>query len=313
MQEHQLQQGLPTVEQPNEIQRTATAQKTASKSSHTVFASSSSWDNPEAIVAKKPRKSNKQLNPKKTDDSAQQLKEKKDKGYIPAFESGGYAILLALYMFAGPCAHMSKNQIQVDAQQFCSSSFTVPKDTGSGKAFYTAWNSMAMLLKKELVFKSGTSKFKKGTPARYSLSDTGKELARKMKKLKQDGIELHSSSSEETDTKEYSLKTKQHQSGSIDQPDLNFNNKSDTFKSLNLLAEFNSKEKLKRTHDPSREWRHGALSTTRSRESSPHQKPKSSKHNHNPSVILQKGTYEICLVLDNREVRTQKDRTRLII
>ena len=47
--------------------------------------------------------------------------------------------------------YLLKSEIQNAAQKYCDSSFTVPKP-GS---HYTAWSSMAILLKKNLVSKDG--------------------------------------------------------------------------------------------------------------------------------------------------------------
>ncbi|KAJ3304239.1 Crossover junction endonuclease mus81 [Kappamyces sp. JEL0829] len=93
------------------------------------------------------------------------------KPYRPGARSGGYGILVALYRHAGHGSFLDKAAIVQHAQLYCSSSFTVPSK-GSGHSNYTAWNSMAKLLEEELVISTGN-------PKRYSLTDDGAELAKK--------------------------------------------------------------------------------------------------------------------------------------
>ncbi|KAJ3325164.1 Crossover junction endonuclease mus81 [Boothiomyces sp. JEL0866] len=90
--------------------------------------------------------------------------------YIPGVESGGYAILLALLRHAGPTRFMSKSDIIAAGQQYCKSSFTIPKSNTNNA---TSWNSISTLEKNNLVAKTGR-------PARYTLTDEGEELAEKL-------------------------------------------------------------------------------------------------------------------------------------
>ncbi|KAG5459283.1 MAG: hypothetical protein BJ554DRAFT_330, partial [Olpidium bornovanus] len=92
--------------------------------------------------------------------------------YVPRYRSGPYAILLALLEAGenGPEPGLgTKADIIRAAQPLCDSSFDTPEP---GK-FYTAWRGMSDLLKKELVYKSGSS---------YCLTEDGRELAVKMRR-----------------------------------------------------------------------------------------------------------------------------------
>lgn len=87
--------------------------------------------------------------------------------YIPKYRSGGYAILLALQS-SSPYL-LTKEEIIHLGKQFSNHSFIKP-DPGS---YYTAWSSMKILLEKGLVSKQGK-------PAKYSLSEKGHNIARKL-------------------------------------------------------------------------------------------------------------------------------------
>ncbi|XP_037500422.1 crossover junction endonuclease MUS81-like [Rhipicephalus sanguineus] len=113
---------------------------------------------------------------KKADDAGPTAKKRGPRKYIPLPRSGAHAILVVLGQrrlqlkatWAGASSHdwMSKSDLIVAAQPLCDASFTQPlPDT-----HYTAWSSMATLIKKGLVTKQGC-------PARFSLTDEGEELA----------------------------------------------------------------------------------------------------------------------------------------
>ncbi len=75
---------------------------------------------------------------------------------------------------------MTKAQTIEEAQPLCDSSFTAPSDPTK---FYTAWNSMKLLVDKDLVYE-------KGRPLRkYYLSDEGFEVAKRIKKAAGAGAE----------------------------------------------------------------------------------------------------------------------------
>ncbi|KAK3927797.1 Crossover junction endonuclease MUS81 [Frankliniella fusca] len=93
--------------------------------------------------------------------------------YVPAWRSGPYAILVTLLIHEEKPNYpgfMLKAELQHEAQPLCDKSFTRP-DPGS---HYTAWSSMSQLIKKDLVSKCSN-------PAKFSLTDEGRELAKALK------------------------------------------------------------------------------------------------------------------------------------
>ncbi|KAK3599160.1 hypothetical protein CHS0354_040998 [Potamilus streckersoni] len=95
--------------------------------------------------------------------------------YSPIFRSGGYAILLTLYMdMKSPASQgfMTKAELIRAAQPLADKSFTVP-DPGCR---YTAWSSMGTLINKGLVIKESS-------PAKFSLTDSGCKLAHRLESV----------------------------------------------------------------------------------------------------------------------------------
>lgn len=102
--------------------------------------------------------------------------------YIPAIGSGAYAILLALHkrsLEPDYLGYMLKDEIIKYGQVFSDKSFTKP-DPGT---FYTAWSSMKTLLSKNLVLKTSH-------PPKFSLTDEGVTLARKLQENKDNEMEV---------------------------------------------------------------------------------------------------------------------------
>ncbi|CAH0558741.1 unnamed protein product [Brassicogethes aeneus] len=102
-----------------------------------------------------------------------------NKEYIPQYKSGAYGILLVLYKqslkpdFAG---YLTKLEIIKHGQALINKSFTKP-DPGTR---YTAWSSMKKLLTEELVLK-------KSNPAKFSLTEKGIQLAKKLSNFNEEG------------------------------------------------------------------------------------------------------------------------------
>ncbi|KAL6058967.1 Crossover junction endonuclease mus81, variant 2 [Balamuthia mandrillaris] len=100
--------------------------------------------------------------------------------YIPRYRSGAWALLQALIraeqeeIVRNYPGYLSKKQLLDLAGPYCDSSFYAESTGfGSGQNFYTAWNSMATLIGKGLVQK-------KGAPAKYSLTESGRQLAQSL-------------------------------------------------------------------------------------------------------------------------------------
>lgn len=97
---------------------------------------------------------------------------KKQREYVPQKRSGGYAVLLTLYKNSknpNSKGYMTKAELQREAQSLCDKSFTLVDPNNK----YTAWSSVSTLIQKELVIKTHS-------PARYSLTDKGLELAQRL-------------------------------------------------------------------------------------------------------------------------------------
>ncbi|KAI8379856.1 putative DNA repair protein Mus81 [Choanephora cucurbitarum] len=93
------------------------------------------------------------------------------KPYVPAYRTGGYAIMLALLDFhqVGQPS-VTKEQICRIAQAHCDASLTL---ADPGKS-YTAFSSIKTLCEKGYVWKNGK-------PARFQLTETGISLAERLK------------------------------------------------------------------------------------------------------------------------------------
>lgn len=100
------------------------------------------------------------------------------KEYIPKFRSGAHAVIRALYR-----AHternrsfLSKRELACDAQEFADEPMLTTSTYRPG-TWYDGWSSVSTLTKKGLVTKMGT-------PAQYSLTEAGTELAQRLVDLK---------------------------------------------------------------------------------------------------------------------------------
>ncbi|RDW89266.1 hypothetical protein BP6252_01298 [Coleophoma cylindrospora] len=106
------------------------------------------------------------------DERAPVKKIRKAKPYVPALNTGPYALILGLATLSENASEgLTKSELIEIAQEYCTSSFTAPPDPNS---FYTAWNSMKTLTNKDLVKE-------KGRPSkRYILTDEGWEVAKRI-------------------------------------------------------------------------------------------------------------------------------------
>ncbi|KAF6735276.1 Crossover junction endonuclease MUS81 [Oryzias melastigma] len=117
--------------------------------------------------------------------------------YVPQRRSGGHAVLLALYrqsQIPGGRSFMMKMELQAEAQPLCDKSFTVVRAvrvssccpppfvfseptlcpcSPTRAANTPAWSSVGTLIQKNLLLKTHS-------PARYSLTDEGLALARRL-------------------------------------------------------------------------------------------------------------------------------------
>lgn len=102
-------------------------------------------------------------------------KSSRSKEYIPEFRSGAYALLITLLKTeeSDPdesTNYMLKSQLLKEAQKHCDAQFV----SNDPRNHYSAWNAMSNLIKKDLAIKENK------LPARYRLTESGRELARKL-------------------------------------------------------------------------------------------------------------------------------------
>lgn len=97
-------------------------------------------------------------------------KKRPTKAYVPTYRSGPYALLLGLTE-SGCRDNAPKSDVIRLAQPFCDTSFQVASDS---RGYYTAWTSMKTLIDKELVHKAGN-------PPKYTITDSGAEVANRLR------------------------------------------------------------------------------------------------------------------------------------
>ncbi|XP_046647899.1 crossover junction endonuclease MUS81-like [Daphnia pulicaria] len=115
------------------------------------------------------------------DDRPRKQSKNASKEYIPTRRSGAYALLMALYKHATD-GYLKKKDLQDLAQPYADVSFSQTDILNA--QYYNAWSSMSTLINKHLVGKTGN-------PAKYHLTDSGRNLARRLDKAE---FELQSSS-----------------------------------------------------------------------------------------------------------------------
>lgn len=109
------------------------------------------------------------------------------KPYVPRHRTGGYAILLALYLIDPHLNGKNRDVISQAAAKFSDTSFSPA--VGS---LYLAWNSMKTLMQHEYVYKRG---------ATYILTDEGRSVAKVLKES--EGIQSEDCSIAEHDSSFY--------------------------------------------------------------------------------------------------------------
>lgn len=99
-------------------------------------------------------------------------KPRKKKQYVPRHRSGGFAIMIALYIRDKGRKGLTKSEIVEVAAPYADKSFA---SNPSSNEFHSAWSSIKILVNNELVYSTGRS------PKLYLLTDEGMELARQLK------------------------------------------------------------------------------------------------------------------------------------
>ncbi|KAG5439110.1 hypothetical protein PCANB_001409 [Pneumocystis canis] len=204
-------------------------------------------------------------------------KTRTSKTYIPSYKSKPFSILIALFELNKDI--VSKEEILNIAKHY--------HDTSDYKNFYSLWHGMKILLEKEYVYKTNN-------PTRYSLTDSGKEIATIISNIpfpKESSLMKHDYLLYIKNSKE---KNPIDQKNSIKQLCISKNNsknieknecsKSDIIENLNQITEVTKEKSFKII---------------------PNSSIKISDLN---TAVIQQNSYSIILLLDMREMKTKKDK-----
>ncbi|KAG7662454.1 MUS81 [[Candida] subhashii] len=229
------------------------------------------------------------------------------KEYVPKHRSGGFAILLALYLTDSQAQRgMIREEIATAATPYCDKALTSNAAAGE---YYSAWNSIKTLIKQDLVTASGR------VPKQYFLTDKGRILAEKLRTtegIQQQPLDASSSSS----------------AGNSNIAEISFDNgiryessfeKSSpiTKKTTNILQQNDgllyssplSKPPIV-LHNPAHNNKliQEALSSSRNANTSMTHDPQSRNLDGVKYEIWSRTEYEIILIIDNREIRSHQER-----
>ncbi|CAG8463046.1 8991_t:CDS:2 [Funneliformis caledonium] len=217
-------------------------------------------------------------------ESKNQKKITTSKTYVPQYRSGAYAIMLALYKYCEleSTPSVTKSELIKEAQNYCDASFDMPI---ANQKYYTAWNCMKTLLDKDYVYKNGY-------PVRFSLTESGLKIAKQMiqtvksqGKLIFPGFDFDQLEAKKCIDRELSLSTNENFSNSktiinlVDDPvqiGISYQYKNQSIIEPSTSTSLSNNEL-------------NAFSNLKPIEWAP-------------------GTFEVILVLDNREVKLKKDR-----
>ncbi|CAI5760777.1 unnamed protein product [Candida verbasci] len=117
-------------------------------------------------------KNTRNSNPGDSIDQRPTKRAKTTRKYVPKNRSGGFAILIALYLKDKIRKGLTRDQITTIATPYSDKSFI---SNPSSKEFHSAWNSIKTLINQDLVVVSGRS------PKLYYLTDEGESLAKQLK------------------------------------------------------------------------------------------------------------------------------------
>lgn len=249
-------------------------------------------------------------------------RQRKERRYVPKQRSGSYAILLALYLVDRRRRGMNKDEIIRHATPFADKSFKANPGT---KEFYSAWNSIKILLNHDLVCCTGRA------PRFYYLTDEGFELSEQLRRA--EGLTSSPKSSQEHDlsfdnqvrvSPAYSsIKNWEELCSSPMNSEGNLFVKSDAEESTRNAEVFEAISSPLRPRDTNNSL---CLNASSFREEMPSATSKgngnktetsSENNNHDASNkvlnnvrydIWTAEEYEIILIIDNREIRSQNER-----
>ncbi|CAI2162170.1 12816_t:CDS:2 [Funneliformis geosporum] len=215
------------------------------------------------------------------------------KTYVPQYRSGAYAIMLALYKYSEfeSTPSVTKAELIKEAQNHCDASFDMPS---ANQKYYTAWNCMKTLLDKDYVYKNGY-------PVRFSLTESGLKIAKQLiqtaklqGKVIFPGFDFDQLEAKKCIESELSLSTNENFYNSKT-PIINLENDSETGLDVSDQISISFQFKNQSIIEPSTST---TSSTTNALNAFSNLKP----------IEWAPGTFEVILILDNREVKLKKDR-----
>ncbi|XP_023710532.1 crossover junction endonuclease MUS81 isoform X3 [Cryptotermes secundus] len=231
---------------------------------------------------------------------------RRNKQYLPAWRSGAYAILLTLLEesqrpdYPG---YLTRLQLQTMAQPLCDTSFR-KSDSGS---FYTAWSSMAGLVKRGLVLRNGS-------PAKFSLSDAGAAMAQQLRDGSDACVSKHLAAPEiiSIDTSDDDSPISETQDGTVaGNGDVATTLMCDNKQCLTVSAPIPMKRKA--TAANMRDYENSHLSSVQSEKTSHRKKcsPQEQETADN-TLILEPGSFDVILLVDKNETAGGSEPRRLL-
>ncbi|KAK6458325.1 uncharacterized protein RJT20DRAFT_126333 [Scheffersomyces xylosifermentans] len=226
-------------------------------------------------------------------------KPRKTKPYVPKYRSGGYAILLALYIRDRKRNGLTREEISKVAAPYSDKSFS---KNPAANDFYSAWNSVKVLMNHELVDSSGRS------PKLYFLTDEGIELAKQLKDT--EGINSSPVSASVDMSYDNDVRVT---------PDSTFNSNSYNLHETQLISSEGSRKSLLQRMEDISELRENPTQEEPISEHSVQkdsvQVDNNSEHDVNQRIyfgtkydVWTSSEYEVVMLIDSREIRSQSER-----
>ncbi|KAJ3282993.1 Crossover junction endonuclease mus81 [Rhizoclosmatium sp. JEL0117] len=216
-----------------------------------------------------------------------QKRQRKMAEYVPKYRSGAWSILVTLKANSDSSQYLTKHEIIKKGQEHADAPLDAPINGG----MYTGWSSMTTLIEKELVMKYGH-------PPRFTLTEEGSSLVdRMLASLKGKDVGGTASQANQTfdsdDEGDYYSSNSQPLQSSNSQS----SNRPPTYPIFNVSS---SSSTQPATFKPSVS-NLSSYSTTSSKSTD---QPEPIINN----VTLPAGSYEIILILDNREIKNGSNR-----
>ncbi|KAI5962934.1 MUS81 [Candida pseudojiufengensis] len=203
--------------------------------------------------------------------------------YVPKHRSGGFAILITLYLKDQAQKGMTRDEICSIATAYCDKSFNT-----TSTSYHSAWDSIKTIMKKDLVYSTGRS------PKRYYLTDEGKELASQLKTA----VNIPSSPAQSNPVVNSSFDNGLRLDSTFEK------SSPITYKNFDILESTRPQAPV-RLYNPAHSSK--LVTETLTNKSKTHD-AKNRSYEGISYEIWSKDEYEVILFIDNREVRAQQER-----